>query len=664
MKHKFVGIFLLLFFALFSTLVFGKDSNQHFNWKAETQVQTVVKGTTFVIYLSFDFEPGWYIYDLVDQIGPEGLGPQKTEISFAPANYLQITAKVKTPKPVVKFDSAFYINIRTFHSKFTFEVPVVALRNIDFSKDRIFAKIYVQQCKDNLCLPGLEFQTPIRTITKVGIKNLIPTSGDSNSTEKETNVLKSQYDGNIHKDSSNEVATSSQQEIERVKKQGLWAYFFFAMAAGALALLTPCVFPMIPITVSFFTKRAERRPGRGLIDSIVYGLGIILTFVALGFVLAMFFGASGIQNFATNPWLNLAIGILFLVFAFNLFGAFEFQLPPSLLNKLNTKSQGSGFFSVLLMGLTFSLTSFTCTVPFVGVALVSAAGGEWFYPIIGMLGFSFVFAIPFFFLALFPSVISKMPRSGSWMNNIKVVMGILEIAAAIKFFSNVDLVWGLGIIPRELFLSIWTSSSIIIALYILGLFRLKHDSPIESVGALRIIFSVFFFSISFYLISGLFGNKLGELDAFLPPPDYHQIISKEDVNSSAKSSTLINNLSNPTEDEWLSDYQTAIALARKENRPIFIDFSGFTCTNCRWMELNMFTRAEVKELLNRMVKVRLFTDRRVEPYISNKEMQMKRFKSIELPLYVIQTADEKVIATSSFTRNPTEFLGFLKKAFE
>lgn len=653
---------LLLFLAvlLIALNLMAKEANQHFTWFAESNKVRVSPGETFIVKLNFQFEKGWYIYDIVEQIGPEGLGPQKTEISFSPKGFLSIKGKIKTPKPKVKYDSAFYIDIRTFSGKFFFEVPVVASKDIDFSKDRVLAEVFVQQCKDNLCLPGLEFKQLIR--------------GSSQTSELSDSVSKDlEKGGNFQQTDSNEKSlslakvnnkTESTQEVENVKSQGIWTYLLFAMSAGALALLTPCVFPMVPITVSFFTKRAEKNPGKGFRDSLVYGIGIMLTFTGLGFVLALFFGASGIQNFATDPFLNLFMALIFVVFSLNLFGAFEFQLPTSWLNALNVKSQGSGVFSVLLMGLTFSLTSFTCTVPFVGIALVSAAGGDWFYPIIGMLGFSAVFALPFFLLALFPSAISKIPRSGAWMNNIKVVMGFLEIAAAIKLISNADLVWGLGIMPRELFLGIWIGCGLMIAMYILGLFKLPHDSPVESVGTLRILFAVFFISISFYLVSGLFGKKLGELDAFLPPPDYEGIIgSNASVNGSLVSTDPNPYTSENATNEWLNDYQQALKLAKDSGKPIFIDFSGFTCTNCRWMEINMFTKPEVKKLLSQMVKVRLFTDRREEPYISNKNMQMQRFNSIELPLYVIQNADEKVIATKAFTRDVNEFVSFLNQAF-
>jgi len=650
-----LSILFILFAVSFS---YSKDKNQHFEWSATASVPKAKAGEQFTIQIDFDFEKGWYIYDIIDQIGPEGLGPQKTEISFSPKNFLKIAGKIKTPKPKVKYDSAFYIDIRTFSGKFSFVVPVVAQKDIDFSQDKIFVELYAQQCKDNLCLPGMDFKQVISPGKGQSATNVQP------STETDTALSQAQTSSKSETaiTQTKETLTDTSKEIQTARQKGLLAYLLFAMGAGALALLTPCVFPMVPITVSFFTKRAEKNPGKGLRDSLIYGLGIILTFTALGFLLALIFGAAGIQNFATNPWLNIAIALLFIIFSLNLFGAFEFQLPTSWLNALNVKSQDSGILSVLLMGLTFSLTSFTCTVPFVGVALVSAAGGDWFYPIVGMLGFSFVFALPFFFLALFPSMITKMPKSGAWMNNIKVVMGFLEIAAAIKFISNADLVWGLGIMPRELFLGIWIGVGLLITFYILGLFRLPHDSQVETVGTMRILFAIFFISISFYLVSGLTGKKLGELDAFLPPPDYEQIISAG-VNYSGNIPTASIQTTSEQKDEWLQDYQKALKIAKDTGKPIFIDFSGFTCTNCRWMEINMFSKPEVKQLLSGMVKVRLFTDRKEEPYISNKEMQMKRFNSIELPLYVIQTADEKVIATSAFTRNVDEFISFLKKAY-
>ncbi|MBS1538956.1 MAG: thioredoxin family protein, partial [Bacteroidetes bacterium] len=461
---------------------------------------------------------------------------------------------------------------------------------------------------------------------------------------------------------TNTVTTESQKQILNEKKKGVWSFLWFAIFAGAGALLTPCVFPMVPITVSFFTKRSEKEKSKGLRDSIVYALGIIGTFTALGIILAVALGASGISDFAANPWVNMLIALVFLVFAMNLFGAFEIQIPTKILNKLNVASSGSGVTSVLLMGLTFSLTSFTCTVPFVGSALISAADGEWFYPIIGMLGFSTTFAIPFFLLALFPSRLSKLPKAGGWMNNMKVVMGFLEIAAAMKFISNFEMAWKWGILPREMFLAIWIGCSALVTIYILGLYRLKLDSPVSNVSAFRVVWAILFTSITIYLMTGLFGGKsLGTLEAFLPSPDYELIIGGGEAPTVSAAAIGGSKPETQQTEQWFSDYNTALAEAKRVNKPIFIDFTGVFCTNCRWMETNIFPKPSVNSLMSDLVRVRLYTDRRSEADKWNKNMMMTRFNSIELPLYAIVSPNDNILGTQAFTKNEAEFVDFIKQ---
>lgn len=656
-----LSIFVLI--AFLSSQVVAKKNNIHFKTSAQPSVLQVKAGEKFSLLYTLTFDKGWHSYSMKEQVGPEGLGPTKTEITVHPPSSLKISGAIKSSKPKIKFDSAFLMKVETYYGKATFEIPVVAKKNLDFTRDKAFVTIYIQQCTEEMCLPGMDDTTRIGSEVYSSTmlnQDMAETAQPQEQLQQGTDNKKS--DAQIEPAKNGAQATESHKEIEAKKKEGVWSFLWFAMTAGALALLTPCVFPMVPITVSFFTKRAESSKGKGLRDSIVYAIGIISTFTAIGLILALAFGASGIQSFATNPIINLCIAAIFVIFALNLFGAFEIQLPTSLLNKLNAKSQGSGIISVLLMGLTFSLTSFTCTVPFVGSALISAAGGEWFYPILGMLGFSAVFAAPFFFLALFPSAMKKLPKAGGWMNNVKVVMGFLEIAAAIKFISNADLVWSLGIMPRDLFLGIWIGSSILITIYILGLFRLKHDSPVDSVGTMRVVFAIFFASISFYLVAGLNGKPLGEIDAFLPPPDYSQIMSSE--TSASAVSVTSDGKKTVVDEAWISDYKAALAKAKEENKLLFLDFSGFTCTNCRWMELNMFPKQQVKGLMDQMIKVRLFTDRREEPYLSNKNMQQNRYNSVELPLYVILTPDEKMLGTKAFTRSESEFVNFLSEALK
>ncbi len=627
-------------------------------------------GDTSIVKLTITIKKGWHVYDLDqnkrNESSTSGVGPNPLEI-HAKGSAIQL-GRINAPKSHTEYDSTFGVQIGIYHGTIVFELPIVIKRTAKKGSYVDSITVFPQVCNEEGICTYPEFSLPI----KIEITESAAETSTNESRDNQSNGLSQTEVNNKDNNASVETSTAknvniattkteSQTEIEQAKQRGVWSFLWFAITAGAGALLTPCVFPMVPITVSFFTKRSEKASSKGLRDSLVYALGIIGTFTALGFILSLILGATGITDFATNPWVNIVIAAIFIVFAFNLFGAFEIQIPPALLNKLNAKSSQGGIIGVLLMGLTFSLTSFTCTVPFVGSALVAAAKGEWFYPIIGMLGFSGMFALPFFLLALFPSRLNRLPKAGGWMNNMKVVMGFLEIAAALKFISNVDLVWGWGIMPRDIFLAIWAGCSALIVLYILGLFRLKLDSPVTFVGTPRAVFAIIFASITVFLFSGMSGKSLGTLDAFLPPPDYEQHLG----GVSATYSALSPNEITPAHDKeiWLSDYQTALEEAKREGKPIFVDFTGFTCTNCRWMETNMFPKQEVRKLMDKMVKVRLYTDRRTEPYATNKAMMQTRFETLELPLYVILSPDDKVLDTQAFTKNESEFVEFLSKAF-
>lgn len=609
--------------------------------------------------ISMKIKEGWWSYGVNPAVNEDGIGPQATAFAIVSPGFVKVGENIRTSKPKKLYDPNFELDVEKFIGHAEFYVPLEVETSTKPGTYDVALEMYYMACDSSKCL------TPDADTLRFTI--VVPESmgvgGDGQSVGA--------VDSKDNASGGEETAvsqTDSQREIDKKKEEGLWAFFGFAMAHGALALLTPCVFPMIPITVSFFTKRAEKQRGKshGLRDSLVYSIGIILTFTAIGFLFALAVGASGLTDFATNPWVNLVIASVFIVLALNLFGAFEIRVPSGILNTLNARSnEGDGIGSVLLMGLTFSLTSFTCTVPFVSNILVSVSSGDWVYPIVGMLGFASVFAAPFFFLALFPTAMTALPRAGGWMNNVKVVMGFLEIAAAIKFISNADLVWAWGILSREMFLAIWIACSIMSSLYILGIFHLPHDSKVERVGAPRILFSLFFSAISFFLLSGLLGKPLGELDAFLPPKDYHKLMNM--ANSDGETASIApastgDATAEHGEKEWIMSYEEGLRIAKETGKPIFIDFTGFTCTNCRWMEANVFPQSDVTALMNDMVKVQLYTDRREEPYSSNKKMQLERFGSIELPLYVILKPDGEFIASKAFTRNKQEFLEFLRKA--
>jgi thiol:disulfide interchange protein DsbD len=349
-------------------------------------------------------------------------------------------------------------------------------------------------------------------------------------------------------------------------------FLWTAVIGGALAFLTPCVFPMIPLTVSYFTSHGGTNRAQALRNAVIFSLAIIVTFTLLGMVLTLLLGASGVNKFGANPWVNLVIAAIFLGFAFSLLGAFDLALPYSFVNKLDSltrSKESSGVVGAFLMGLTFTVTSFTCTVPFVGSVLVLAANGNWQQPVIGMLAFSTVFALPFFILALLPQALSHLPKSGGWLNSVKVVMGFVEIAAAMKFISNADLYWNWQIFTYDVIVASWVAVGLITTLYLLGKISFAHDSPVGALSAGRVLAAIIFFGTGIWLSTGLMGKSLGTLDAFLPPRDYG-VTGGGGIQAAGPAGPKKVELS------WIkNDWDSVLAVAKRENKRIFIDFTGF-----------------------------------------------------------------------------------------
>jgi thiol:disulfide interchange protein DsbD len=426
-------------------------------------------------------------------------------------------------------------------------------------------------------------------------------------------------------------------------------FAWFAFGMGLLSLLTPCVFPMIPITVSYFSKHLAQSRSEAVRNACIYALGIIFNFTSLGMILAIVFGAAGVNKLSANPWVNLIITAVFLAFALSLFGVYFIRLPASWLARLDRRAHASGKIAGILgMGLVFSLTSFTCTAPFIGTMLVLASQGNWHWPLVGMLTFSFAFSIPFFALALMPQMIARLPRSGSWLNIVKVLMGFLEIAASLKFLSNADLIWRWNVFTHQVVLSIWVAIGLLMVLYLLGGLRLENEELAGKLSIGRVLVALLVLSTTVWLSSGLNGHQLGEIESFLPPPS-------ASINGAASTAS-------PSEMTWiLNDYSAGLKEAALEGKPIFIDFTGYTCTNCRWMEANMFPRPEIRSEMDKFVRVRLFTDRAGQPYEAQQKMEKDRFDSVALPLYAILTPNGQVIKASfpGLTRDPKEFLQFL-----
>ena len=633
-------IFIILFIAFFAlpAVSFAQNpaSKNPALWSLESDAKgkTVKEGENFTAKLKAAIEDGWHLYALEQPAG----GPIATTIKAADGAPFDIDGKIETAKPIVKLDQNFKdANDNPLETKFyeksaEFVLPIRAASEANVND--LALNVRFQLCNDTLCLPPKTVK-----VTFAGAEDVKKSAVSS----QQPSVINEQ------------PKTNSPNSESSGNSENLWSFIWLAITFGALSLLTPCVFPMIPITVSYFTNHSSQNRLKAVKLATVYSLGIIATFTILGMLVAIFVGAAGINLFAANPYVNLLITGIFLFFAFNLFGAYEITIPTSVLTKLDnlTRSQegeGSGIAGALLMGLTFTLTSFTCTSPFVGTLLVSSSQGNWQMPLVGMLAFSTVFALPFFVLALVPQWISNLPRAGGWMNSIKVAMGFLEIAAAMKFISNVDLIWKWGIFTRSFVLAIWIAIGIILAIYLLGKFQLPHDSKPERIGAIRVMSAILSLAISFYLLTGLFGARLGELESFLPPDlenSSARVFGKEKEGNS-----------------WITnDLEAALKKAKAENKPVFVDFTGYTCTNCRWMEANVFPKKEVEEELNKFVLARLYTDDGSENNTRQQEFQEKNFQTVALPYYAILDSDGKPLATfAGLTRNVQEFVDFLQKA--
>jgi thiol:disulfide interchange protein DsbD len=597
---------------------------------------SVLAGDIFEIEIEASIEGNWHLYSVLND---EDAGPFPTEFSAASGNFV-ISGDVVESDADIEFDPNFEAELG-WHSSFaTFTIPI-AIKTDQTGKQNLDIEVYYQVCDDKVCLPP-KTKSIIAGVEVAGVSdNPIEASapGQSNSGE--------------------ELAG----EAEQIKRStlggdGIFSFIWIAILAGFAALLTPCVFPMIPLTVSYFAKQEDQ--GKGVGKALLFGVGIVITFTLLGVLLAAVFGVSGAQNFASNPWVNLFIAFVLVAFAFSLLGMYELQLPHQLTNWLNRKSnQGSGIAGIVFMSLTISAVSFSCTAPFVGGVFAATTGGEWFYPIIGMIGFSTAFASPFVILAIFPKWMESLPKSGSWMNVVKVLLGFIELAAAFKFLSNADLVWQWGLVSRPMTIAAWIAIFLLTGLYLLGSYSLKHEKKPETITTGRMLLSIPFLLFSFYLIPGLLGSSLGIWDAFLPPKQATDVSLVASIGTTPGTGAATS-----ADDGWSDDYEASREVAKQEGKPVFIDFTGYTCTNCRAMESNIFPLEEVVSRFDQMVLVKLYTDGGQD----GPENQMFQFEltgNVALPTYAIVDPETgRVIEQNLGYSRADKFVSFLDKGIE
>jgi len=591
----------------------------------------------FTVTIEAVIDGDWHLYGLDI---PKG-GPVATKFSIKSGN-AQISGKIIESEPEIVFDPNFKMKVSWHKSGSRFTIPL-KLTDEQIGAGLVDVQVLFMVCNDEVCLP------PTRKTINVPLTIVASSVSKANS---------SGFFKNENEVSSEDSISGSQDLLEQendyssLLSGGLASFIWIALTAGFAALLTPCVFPMIPLTVSFFSKQSEGKSSKAVVNALLFGGSIIGMFTVLGALLSLVLGASGANQFASNPWVNLVIGLIFIVFAISLLGLFELQLPYQVTNFLNQKSnEKSGLVGILFMGLTISAVSFSCTAPFVGGVLAATTQGEWFYPILGMLIFSTAFSTPFVLFAMFPNWLMSLPKSGSWMNQVKVILGFLELGAAIKFLSNADLVWSWGIISRPFAIAIWISISLLATLYILGKIKFEYERGTESITAVKLLIAIPILTFAFYLLPGLFGSSLGVWDAWLPP--------KQATDVSLVSGFSSSQSSDGAEEGWSSTVDEAKEAAVQSGKYIFIDFTGYTCTNCRAMEANVFPNTDVKKRFDQFELVKLYTDDGAD----GPENQLYQFKltgSVALPTYaVIDAKTGNLIAKKTGYIDKDDFVTFL-----
>lgn len=476
-------------------------------------------------------------------------------------------------------------------------------------------------------------------------------------------------------------------------KSSLWAIFIAGFIGGFAALIMPCIFPMLPLTVSFFTKSGHSK-SKAVTQAILYGLSIIVIYVLLGILITVIFGADALNSLSTNGIFNFAFFVLLVVFAFSFFGAFELTLPTSLVNKLDSKADRGGLLGLFFMAATLAVVSFSCTGPIIGTLLVQAATmGELLGPSIGMLGFALALAIPFTLFAMFPSLLKSLPSSGGWLNSVKVTLGFLELALALKFLSNVDLAYHWNWFDREVFLALWIIIFGYLGFYLLGKIRFPNDSTMDKLGLPRMVLSMVVLSFTLYMVPGLWGAPLKSISAFLPPQstqDFDLYTSsfgrtQASTNNNGKASKYSDIFHAPLNLNVFFDYEEGMEYAKKAGKPVMLDFTGHACVNCRKMEASVWTDKDVYRLLNEeLVIIQLYVDDKTallkeEQYVSSfsgknvrtignkwSDFQASKFNSNSQPYYVLldPSNEEIIIKPIGADYNPKSYYSFIQSAID
>jgi thiol:disulfide interchange protein DsbD len=633
-------------------------------WKSKVVQKS---DTEFELVMEATIDNEWHMYS---QYTPDG-GALPTVFNFknAKGNYT-LVGKTKESAYKKVFNDIFEVDEYYFAKTAQFK-QVIKVTNTKLKEVKVYVEY--QACKEQCIQQDNTFTFQLPEI-KITDDQAVLTASDS-TTQKVDSVSTVQSSN----PSENKAQKSSEVPVE--EKKGLWSIFFLAFIGGFAALLTPCVFPMIPMTVSFFTKQSKTK-AEGKKNAILYGVSIILIYVILGSLVTGIFGADSLNALSTNVWFNLIFFGLLVFFAASFLGAFEIVLPNSWANKVDQQADRGGFVGILFMALALAIVSFSCTGPIVGTLLVEAASKGGLAPIVGMLGFSSALALPFMLFAMFPGWMNTLPKSGGWLNTVKVSLGFLELALAFKFLSNADLVVQAHLLEREVFLGIWIAIFGTWAVYLFGKLTLPHDSPMSHLSIGRLFMAIFVTIFTIYLIPGLWGAPLKIISGFPPPMTYSE--SPNGIGTSSSNTTTAIDLpehahSGPHGIIAFHDYEHGLAYAKKVGKPVLLDFTGHACVNCRKMEDFVWSKPEILSLLkDKVVLISLYVDDKRElpkeaQYVSKEtgkeivtignkwsDYQITRFKNNAQPYYVILNSDgEDISKPIGYTPDATEYKKWL-----
>ena len=640
-------------------------------------------------------DKGWHLYDMNL---PEG-GPVSTSFTFETLNGAELIGQpVPSVKPTTVYDEQFAMNLRWYPDTVSFTQK---LKVTDPAKFKAEGEVEFMACNDETCLPP--DQIPFSFDKKsIHVDPALAANSSTTEVDKE-DATAIQPDTQVVAEEASELntpdpaaketpATTSPKAsdsltdspnlwspvIDQLKSFGdatvsaadtSWLFIFFAgFLGGLIALLTPCVWPMIPMTVSFFLKRTKARK-KAIRDAITYGLSIIVIYLVMGLLITGIFGASALNDLSTNAIFNILFFLLLVVFAVSFFGAFELVLPASWTSKLDSKADSTtGVLSIFFMSFTLVLVSFSCTGPIIGTLLVQAASmGTAVGPAIGMFGFALALSIPFSVFAIFPNMLQSMPKSGGWLNSVKVVLGFLELALALKFLSVADLAYGWRLLDREAFIVLWIVIFSLLGVYLLGKIKFSHDSEVKYVSVPRLFMAIISFAFAIYMVPGLWGAPLKAISAFAPPlytQDFN--LYKNEVHAA------------------FDDYESGMAYAKKVNKPVMIDFSGFGCVNCRKMEASVWTDPKVKQMLeNDYVLITLMVDDKtklpqpIEIQENGKTRKLKtigdkwsylqrsKFGSNAQPFYILLNDEGQPLGPSyAFNEDVSKYIQFLQNGLK